>query len=75
MSLEKVADIIVEIGQCETENVTPEAELQALGIDSLKAINVLFELEEEFDIDIPNEVISSIVTVQDILDKIEELRD
>jgi len=75
MPLEKVADIIVEIGQCKTEDVTPKAELQALGIDSLKAINVLFELEEEFDIDIPNEVISSIVTVQDILDKIEELGD
>jgi len=74
MPLEKVADIIVEIGQCTIKDVTPEAELQALGIDSLKAINVLFELEEEFDIDIPNEVISSIVTVKDILDKIDELQ-
>ena len=74
MSLEKIADIIVEIGQCQTEDVTPEAELLALGIDSLKAINVLFELEEEFDVDIPNEVISSIVTVKDIIDKLDELR-
>jgi len=32
---------------------------------------VLFELEEVFDIEIPNELISSIITVNDILDKLE----
>lgn len=74
MPLQKVADIIVNIGQCKAEDVTPDAELSALGIDSLKAITVLFELEEAFDIEIPNEMIASIVTVGDILQKIEDLR-
>ena len=74
MPLKQVAEIIVNIGQCNVEDVTPDAELMALGIDSLKAINVLFELEEAFDVEIPNEAISSIVTVNDILNKLEELR-
>ena len=74
MLLKKITNIIVEIGQCQPEDVIPEARLDALGIDSLKAISVLFELEEEFDIEIPNEVISSIVTVNDILEKISEMR-
>ncbi len=72
--LQKITEIIVNIGQCKAEDVIPEAELVALGIDSLKAINVLFELEEEFDVEIPNEVIPSIVTVNDILQKLTELR-
>ena len=74
MSLQQVTDIIVNISQCNPEDVKPDAELETLGIDSLKAINVLFELEEAFDIEIPNEVIPSIVTVNDVLDKIEEYR-
>jgi acyl carrier protein len=74
MLLAKIADIIVEVGQCQIEDVVPEAELTALGVDSLKAITVLFELEEEFDIEIPNEVISSIVTVDDIINKIKEIQ-
>lgn len=70
MILEKVAEIIVNTAHCKIEDVRPEAELLALGVDSLKAITVLFELEETFDIEIPNEVIPSIVTVNDILDKL-----
>jgi len=74
MVLNKVAEVIVNIANCKIEDVTPEAKLMALGIDSLKAITVLFEIEEAFDIEIPNEVIPSIVTVNDILEKITEIR-
>jgi len=70
MIFEKVAEIIVNTAHCNVEDVHPEAELQALGVDSLKAITVIFELEEAFDIEIPNEVIPSIVTVNDILEKL-----
>lgn len=73
MLLEKITEIIVNTGDCNVEEVKPEAELRNLGIDSLKAITVLFELEEALDIEIPNELIPSIVTVNDILDKLDEL--
>lgn len=71
MILDKVAEIIVKIAHCNVDDVRPEAELKALGIDSLKAITMLFELEEAFDINIPNEIIPSITTVNDILDKLD----
>ena len=74
MLLDKITEIIVNTGNCKIEEVKPEAELRNLGIDSLKAITVLFELEEAFDIEIPNELIPSIVTVNDILVKIGEVR-
>jgi len=72
MIFEKVAEIIVNTAHCKIDDVRPESELQALGVDSLKAITVIFELEEAFDIEIPNEVIPSIVTVNDILEKLNE---
>jgi len=71
MLLDKVAEIIAKTAHCKAEEVKPETELEALGIDSLKAITVLFELEEALDIEIPNELISSITTVSDILDKLD----
>ena len=74
MLLDKITEIIVNTGNCNIEEVKPEAELRNLGIDSLKAITVLFELEEAFDIEIPNELIPTIVTVNDIMLKVGEVR-
>ena len=71
MALDKVAEIIARTAHCNVEDIKPDTRLESLGIDSLKAITVLFELEEAFDVEIPNELISSIITVNDILDKLE----
>ncbi len=73
MTLDKVTEIIVKTGHCKAEDVRLETELKALGIDSLKALTVIFELEEAFDIEIPNELIPSIVTVSDIVDRLENI--
>ena len=74
ITLDRVTEVIVKTVHCKAEDVRPETELAALGIDSLKAITVLFELEEVFDIEIPNELIPSIITVNDILEKLEDIR-
>jgi len=74
MSLEVIAAIIAKTAHCRIEDVKPESELVALGLSSLDTITMLFELEEAFDIEIPNEVIPSIVTVNDILGKLEDIK-
>ena len=74
MLLNKIAEVIANTAHCKIEDITPEAELVALGVDSLKAITVLFEIEETFDIEIPNELITSIVTVNDIMEKVADIR-
>ena len=71
--LSQIANIIVETAGCNFNDVTEDAKLESLGVDSLKAITVLFELEELFDIEIPNELISTINTVQDIIDNVDAL--
>ena len=71
MSLEVIATIIAKTSNCQIEDIKPESRLADLGLSSLDTLTILFELEEAFDIEIPNEVIPSIVTVNDMLEKLE----
>ncbi len=73
MILEKITEIIVNTTHCSADDVTPDASLVSLGLTSLDTITMLFELEEAFDIEIPNEIIPSIITVNDILEKLKNI--
>jgi acyl carrier protein len=73
MILDKIAAVITKVVNCKLEDVRPDTELETLGIDSLKTISLIFELEEAFDIEIPTEAITSIVTVRDIMDKLNDI--
>ena len=68
---EKVKKIIVEqLGVAET-SVTMEASfIDDLGADSLDIVELVMALEEEFDIEIPNEEAEKIVTVADAVEQI-----
>ncbi len=66
-----VFEVIAAQTNRETETISLESELKDLGIDSLGAITVIYELEERFDIEIPNEVIESISNVRDIVNHLE----
>jgi acyl carrier protein len=50
-----------------------ETPLEELGIDSLKAITILYELEDRLDIEIPNEIFDSIKNVGDIVKHLQQL--
>lgn len=67
-----VIKILSETAVKETIDVTPTACLtNSLGLDSLDRMEVLMNLEEEFDINIPLEVASEAKTVQDVISYIE----
>jgi acyl carrier protein len=70
-----VIEIIAREAKCSTGEITLNTSLDVLGIDSLKAIVILSELEDLLGIEIPNEILGSINTVGDIVAKIDELRD
>lgn len=62
--LEKVKKIVVEQLEVEEDQVTPEASFATdLGADSLDTVELVMALEEEFDIEIPDEVAEQIDTV------------
>lgn len=51
--------------------VTPDATLADAGIDSLDALNILFELEETFAISVPDQEAKSIRSVADLVHIVE----
>jgi acyl carrier protein len=61
---EKVKKIVVEQLEVDPETVKPEASFaNDLGADSLDTVELVMALEEEFDIEIPDEVAEQIDTV------------
>ena len=61
---EKVKKIVVEQLEVEEDQVTPEASFaNDLGADSLDTVELVMALEEEFDIEIPDEAAEKIDTV------------
>ena len=59
--------------QGNTAGITLDMKLDMLGIDSLGAITILYNLEDKLGIEIPNEELESLVTVGDILTKLQQL--
>lgn len=55
------------------DTVTPDALLESLGVDSLAAIEFMFELEEKFKINLSEER-APIKTVQDVIDLVEKAK-
>ncbi|KOP24756.1 acyl carrier protein [Hapalosiphon sp. MRB220] len=69
----KVKEIVVEQLGVEPEQVTPQANFaNDLGADSLDTVELVMALEEEFDIEIPDEAAEKITTVQEVLDYIKD---
>ena len=60
----KVKEIIVEQLSVNAEDVVPEAKfIEDLGADSLDQVELVMALEEEFDLDIPDEEAEKLTTV------------
>lgn len=55
------------------EAISRDMPLKELGIDSLGAITILYELEDQFNIEVPNEVFDSLKVVNDIVVLLEQL--
>jgi acyl carrier protein len=71
--IEKVKQIISEQLGVEESEVTPSASfVDDLGADSLDTVELVMALEEQFDIEIPDEDAEKIRTVQDAIDYIEK---
>ena len=66
---EKMIDIIVEQLSVDREKVVPGASfVDDLGADSLDLVELIMAMEEEFDVEIPDEEAEKIVTVQNAID-------
>ena len=70
MSLKDTAlAVVAKVSGKKVEELFPEAELVAnLGMDSAKALELLVELEDQLNIEIPDEDAARLNTVGDVLD-------
>ncbi len=73
MVFEKIKDILSDQLDVEKDVVTLEANIQEdLGADSLDLVDLLMTLEDEYDVEVPDEDIEKIKTVGDIVRYIED---
>ncbi|AVD70122.1 acyl carrier protein [Desulfobulbus oralis] len=72
---DKMIDIIVEQLSVDREKVVPEASfVNDLGADSLDLVELIMAMEEEFDVEIPDEEAEKIATVQNAIDYVAKLQ-
>ena len=75
MIFEKVKTILMDQLDVDEDAITAEsAIIDDLGADSLDIVDLVMSLEEEFDIEVPDEEIEAMRTVGDIVRFIEEAK-
>ena len=68
-----VVKAITKQKMIDASTISENSTLDSLGITSLDAITIMYEIEDALDIEVPNEVLENLRSVQDILIEIERL--
>lgn len=72
-NMEKIKRIIEEKLGLETRDYTLESKfVDDLGCDSLDVIEIVLSVEKEFNISIPDDALSNLKTVKDLINYVEE---
>jgi acyl carrier protein len=71
--IQRVLKVIATSKRIPLETVTIDSDFQQLGIDSMDAVEILFALENEFDISIPDDEVRTVRSVRDMCTGVEKL--
>jgi acyl carrier protein len=72
---DRVLKIIANTRRIPLESVRPESSFEELGIDSLDRLNILFDLESEFDIEIDDEEAKKVQNIPEMIAGVQHLVD
>ena len=73
MGFDKVKELIAEQLDVKADDLTETSNIQDdLGADSLDVVDLVMALEDEFDVEIPEDQVENIKTVGDIVKFIED---
>ena len=70
---ERVLKIIADNQKKDVSVVTVESSFEELNIDSMDAVNIVFALENEFNVNVPDEEMKNIRSVRDIVEGMQKL--
>ncbi|PYQ26996.1 MAG: acyl carrier protein [Acidobacteria bacterium] len=70
---EKLVAIVQQEKNLSADLIKPETPLAEAGIDSLDSLTILFAIEEQFHISIPDDRARAITTFGDLIDIVQEL--
>jgi acyl carrier protein len=69
----KILKVIADSQKLPPEKVTIDSTFEELGIDSLDGVNILFALENEFNISIPDEGVQTIRSMRQMVEALDKL--
>lgn len=70
---EKLQKIIAEQLEIDEKDITPDSDIiDDLGADSLDIVDLVMSIEDEFGIEVPDEAVEEIKTVDDAVKYIED---
>lgn len=70
----KVKEIIAEKADCEISDVKEQTNVEELGLDSLDRVELVMEIEKEFNICVPDDEAENAVTTKDLVGLVEKHR-
>ena len=71
--IQRVLKVIATSKRIPRETVTIDSDFAQLGIDSMDAVEILFALENEFDISIPDDEVRNVRNVRQMCEGVEKL--
>lgn len=71
--IQRVLKVIATSKRIPLQTVTIESDFQQLGIDSMDAVEILFALENEFDISIPDDEVRGVRNVRQMSEGVDKL--
>lgn len=70
---ERVIRVFADFKKVGADEIKLETTFEELGFDSLDGLNLVFELEEEFDLVVPDDKVQEMKSVRDAVNGIEAL--
>ncbi len=76
MTDEMIGRVISCVAECQKlppEKITIDSKFEDLGIDSLDGVNILYALETEFNVSIPDEGVLAVKSVKEVVEALDKL--
>jgi len=71
--IQKVLRIVAETQRKDANLVRIDSSFEELGIDSMDGVNIVFALENEFDVNVPDDEVKNIRSIRDMVEGIRRL--